>query len=154
MRVSVVIPVELRQPCTNSLAVFCEVHLLDTVVSLGYGAFRRCYVLQAVTAPGWKQFGIKVFEACCSLTQIGTTHTLTTYWPPKRNFGLELLKGVRPMRYLNMGKAEYNPYPNRSLPECCFLEAGIVSHSLPPDFNWMEPAACASIFSCINPVID
>ena len=25
---------------------------------------------------------------------------------------------------------------------CCFLEAGIVSLSLPPDFTWMGPAAC------------
>ena len=49
------------------------VHLPDTVVGLRRGAFRRCYVLGAVTAPGCKQFGIMVFEACCSLTQIGTT---------------------------------------------------------------------------------
>ena len=28
------------------------------------------------------------------------------------------------------------------LPECCFLEAGLVSLSLPPDFNWIGPAAC------------
>ena len=26
--------------------------------------------------------------------------------------------------------------------EDCFLEAGIVSISLPPDFNWVGPAAC------------
>ena len=48
------------------------------------------------------------------------------------------------LRYLNMDKAEYNPaYPNRRLPECCFLEAGIASLSLPPVFNWVGPAACA-----------
>ena len=110
------------------------VHLPDTVVSLRHGAFRRCYVLRAVTAPGCKQFGIKVFEACCSLTQIGTTHTLTTYWPPKRNFGLELLKGVRPCvtstwtrqsttlhtrtgTYLNVvfWKQELSPFPCRQI---------------------------------------
>ena len=33
--------------------------------------------------------------------------------------------------------------PNRCLPACCFLEAGIVSLSLPPNFNWVGPAACA-----------
>ena len=35
-------------------------------------------------------------------------------------------------------------YPNRSLPDCCFLEAGIVALSLPPDFNRIGSAACAS----------
>lgn len=34
-------------------------------------------------------------------------------------------------------------HSNRSLPDCCFLEAGIVSLSLPPDFDWVGPAACA-----------
>ena len=47
------------------------VHLPDTVVSLKHGAFRRCHALRAVTAPGCKQFGIKVFFwvlfGCCAL---------------------------------------------------------------------------------------
>ena len=38
---------------------------------------------------------------------------------------------------------EYDPANlNRCLPECCFLEAGIVSLHLPADFNWIGPAAC------------
>ena len=107
------------------------VHLPDTVVSLRHGAFRRCYVLRAVTGPGCKQFGVKVFEACCSLTQIGTTQHPDNLLAPQA-------------QHLNMDKAEYDPaHPNRCLPECCFLEAGIVSLSLPPDFNWVGPAACA-----------
>ena len=28
------------------------------------------------------------------------------------------------------------------MPECCFLEAGIATLSLPADFNWVGPAAC------------
>ena len=35
-------------------------------------------------------------------------------------------------------------YPNRCLPDCCFLEAGIVALFLPPDFNRIGSAACAS----------
>ena len=35
-------------------------------------------------------------------------------------------------------------YQNRSLPDCCFLEAGIVELSLPPDFTRIGVAACAS----------
>ena len=40
-------------------------------------------------------------------------------------------------------KTEYElAQPHRSLPECCFLEAGIATLSLPADFNWVGPAAC------------
>ena len=40
-------------------------------------------------------------------------------------------------------KSEYNPANlNRCLPECCFLEAGLTSLTLPPDFNWIGPAVC------------
>ena len=47
------------------------------------------------------------------------------------------------MRQLNFEKAEYDPTNlTRCLPECCFLEAGIVSLSLPPDFTWIGLAAC------------
>ena len=34
--------------------------------------------------------------------------------------------------------------PNRSLPDCCFLEVGIVALFLPPDFNRIGSAACVS----------
>ena len=49
-------------------------HLPDTVVSLLQGAFSRCQVLRVVVAPGCKYFGTKVFEECCSLTQVGAAH--------------------------------------------------------------------------------
>ena len=40
-------------------------------------------------------------------------------------------------------QTEYDPTDlYRSLPECCFLEAWLVSLSLPLDFNWIGPAAC------------
>ena len=35
-------------------------------------------------------------------------------------------------------------HPNRCLPDCCFLEAGIVALALPTDFNRIGSAACAS----------
>ena len=120
------------------------VHLPDTVVSLRHGAFRRCYVLRAVTAPGCKQFGAKVFEACCSLTQIGTTQHPDNLLAPQAQFRPRAFEKCTALLHLNMDKADYDPArPNRCLPECCFLEAGIVSLSLPPDFDWVGPAACA-----------
>ena len=97
-----------------------------------------------MTAPGCKQFGVKVFEACCSLTQIGTTQHSDNILAPQAQLRPRAFEGCTALRYLNTDKAEYNPaYPNRSLPERCFLEAGIVSLSLPPDFKWVGPAACA-----------
>ena len=72
------------------------VHLPDTVVSLRHGAFRRCHVLRAVTAPGCKQFGVKVFEACCSLTQIGTTQHPDNLLAPQAQLRPRAFEGVRP----------------------------------------------------------
>ena len=47
------------------------------------------------------------------------------------------------MRQLNFEKTECDPTNlTRCLPECCFLGAGIVSLSLPPDFTWIGLAAC------------
>ena len=49
------------------------------------------------------------------------------------------------LRHLNLGMPESSPAsPNRSLPDCCFLEAGIVELALPPDFGRIGAAACAS----------
>ena len=122
-----------------------EVHLPDTVVSLRHGAFRRCPVLRTVIAPGSTQFGIKVFEACCSLTQIGATQHPDNLLAPQAQLRPRAFEGCTALRHLTMDKAECDPaHPNRCLPECCFLEARIVSLSLSPDFNWVGPAACAS----------
>ena len=121
------------------------VHLPDTVVSLRHGAFYKCQVLRAVTAPGCKHFGTKVFAACCSLTQIGTTQHPDNLLAPPAQLRSRAFEGCKALRHLSLDKAEGDPaHLNRCLPECCFLEAGIVSISLPPDCNWVGPAACAS----------
>ena len=119
------------------------VHLPSTVVCLQHGAFRRCYLLRAVLAPGCRQFGIKVFEACCSLTQIGATSHTTNQLAPQAQLRPRAFEKCAALRHLSLERTEHNPTnPERSLPECCFLEAGIVSLSLPPDFTWVGPAAC------------
>ena len=123
------------------------VHLPDTVVCLRHGVFRRCYLLRAVMAPGCRQFGIKAFEACCSLmslTQLGATQRPGNQLAPQAQFRPRAFEKCTALRHLNMEKTECDPAnSNRCLPPCCFLEAGIVSLSLPPDFNWVGPAACA-----------
>ena len=46
---------------------------------------------------------------------------------------------------INFGTPEPDAaHPNRCLPDCCFLEAGIVALALPTDFNRTGSAACAS----------
>ena len=95
------------------------VHLPDTVVSLRHGAFCRCYVLRAVIAPGCKQFGIKVFAACCSSTQIGTTQHPDNLLAPQAQLRPRAFEGCMALRSLNMDKAERNPtYPNTCFPKC------------------------------------
>ena len=121
------------------------VHLPETVVSLLHGAFSRCQVLRVVTAPGCKHFGTKVFEECCSLTQTGTTQYPGNILAPQAQLRPRAFQGCTALRHLNLGTSECGPaYPNRCLPDCCFLEAGIVALSLPPDFNRIGLAACAS----------
>ena len=120
------------------------VRLPDTVVSLRHGAFRRCYVLREVTAPGCKYFGIKVFEGCCSLSQIGMTQYPDNPLAPQAQLRPGAFERCTALRHLSMDKADYDlAHPTRSLPERCFLEAGIVTLSLPSDFNWVGLAACA-----------
>ena len=114
------------------------VHLPDTVVSLLHGAFSRCRVLRVVTAPGCQHFGTKVFEECCSLTQIGVTQCPAQLRP-------RVFQGCTALQHLDLGKSGRGPtHLNRSLPDCCFLEAGIVALFLPSDFNRIGTAACVS----------
>ena len=107
------------------------VQLPNTLVCPQNGAFRRSYALPTVLAPGCKQFGIKVFEECCSLTQIGASDA-TNQLAPQAQFRPRAFEKCAALRQLNFEKAEYDP---TNLTRCCFLEAGIVSLSLPPDFT-------------------
>ena len=120
------------------------VHLPDTVVCLRRGVFCKCGLLREVVAPGCRHFGVKAFEACCSLTQLGATHHPGNQLAPQAQFRPRAFQKCTALCHLNMEQTEYDSAnPNRYLPACCFLEAGIVSLSLPPDFNWVGPAACA-----------
>ena len=119
------------------------VHLPSTVVCLQHGVFRRCYSLRTVLAPGCKQFGIAVFEARCSLMQLRATNHTTNQLAPQAQLQPRAFEKCTALRHLILDLTEYDPTnPNRCLPECCFLEARIVSLSLPLDFTWVGPAAC------------
>ena len=116
-----------------------------TVVSLLHGAFSRCQVLRILTAPGCTHFGTKAFEECCSLTQIGMTQCPDNRLAPHAQLRPRVFQGCTALSHLNLGMPQGGPaHPTRCLPDCCFLEAGIVALSLPPDFNRIGPAACAS----------
>ena len=56
-----------------------------------------------------------------------------------------VFQGCTALQRLDLGKEGSGPtYLNRSLPDCCFLEAGIVALHLPSDFNRIGTAACVS----------
>ena len=119
------------------------VHLSSTVICLQTRVFRRCYALRTVLAPGCKQFGIQAFEECCSLMQIGANGDTTNQLAPQAQLMPRAFEKCTALRHLNFEQTEYDPTnPRRCLPECCLLEAGIVSLSLPPDFTWIGPVAC------------
>ena len=78
------------------------VHLPDTVVSLLHGAFSRCRVLRAVTAPGCQHFGTKVFEECCSLTQIGVTQCPGNFLAPQAQLRPRVFQGCTALQHLDL----------------------------------------------------
>ena len=119
------------------------VHLDSTVISLQTRTFSRCYALRTVLAPGCKQFGAHAFEECCSLIQIGTHNDATNELAPQAELMPRAFEKCTSLRHLELEKSAYNPARlTRVLPECCFLEAGLTSLTLPPDFTWIGPAAC------------
>ena len=87
----------------------------------------------------------KVFEECCSLTQIGVTQCPCNTLAPQAQLRPRVFQGCTALRHLDLGKSGCGlTHPNRSLPDCCFLEAGIVALFLPSDFNRIGTAACVS----------
>ena len=111
--------------------------------SLQTRAFSRCYALRTVLAPGCKQFGAHAFEECCSLIQIGTHNDATNQLAPQAELMPRAFEKCTALRHLDLEKSAYNPARlTRVLPECCFLEAGLTTLTLPPDFTWIGPAAC------------
>ena len=119
------------------------VHLDSTVISLQTRVFCRCYALRKVLAPGCKQFGVQVFEECCSLIQIGIRNDATNQLAPQAELMPRAFEKCTALRQLDLEKSEYTPASlTRCLPECCFLEAGLTSLTLPPDCTWIGSAAC------------
>ena len=119
------------------------VQLPSTVLCLQDGVFRISYALRTVLAPGCKCFGMCVFQECCSLVQIGAQGDAADQLAPQAQFRPRAFEKCSALRQISFEKAEYDPANlTRCLPECCFLEAGIVSLHLPADFNWIGPAAC------------
>ena len=126
--------------CCRQLQI---VHLPDTVVSLLHGAFSRCQVLRVVVAPGCKYFGTKVFEECCSLTQVGAAHCPSNKLAPQAQLRPRAFQACTALRSINLGMSESaTTYPNRCLPDCCFQESGIVELALPTSFNRIGSAVC------------
>ena len=90
-----------------------------------------------------QQFGIQVFEDCCSLMQVGTSEDTANQLAPQAELMPRAFEKCTALRHLDLGQSEHNTTDRtRCLPECYFLDAGITSLSLPPNFNWIESAAC------------
>ena len=127
-------------------------HLASTVISLQTRVFCRCYALRKVLAPGCKQFGSQVFEECCSLMQIRISNDAANQLAPQAELMPRAFEKCTALRQLDLEKSEYNPTNlKRCLPECCFLEAGLTSLTLPPDFTWIGPVACER---CLQLLVD
>ena len=90
---------------------------------IGEAAWRSCLRLQVVQLPntvvclqsyalwprGCKQFGIKVFEECCSLAQIGATSDATNQLAPQAQFRPRAFEKCTALRQLNFEKLSMTP---------------------------------------------
>ena len=75
--------------------------------------------------------------------QVGTSEDTANQLAPQAELMPRAFEKCTALRHLDLGQSEHNTTGRtRCLPECCFLDAGITSLSLPPNFNWMGPAAC------------
>ena len=120
------------------------VKLPSTVICLQDGVFRRSYALRVVLAPGCKQFGRSVFEECCSLTQVGAAEDTINQLAPQAQVSPHAFERCSALRQVNFERTEWDPANlTRCIPQGCFLgSAGIAQLDLPPDFNFVGPAAC------------
>ena len=119
------------------------VHLANTVISLQTRAFQRCYALHTIFVPGRKQFGKQVFFDCCSLIQVGASEDMPNQLAPNAELMPQAFQKCLALQHIDLTKKEYDPNRlTRCLPEQCFLESGLTSLTLPPDFTWIGPAAC------------
>ena len=110
------------------------VHLDDTVHSLQTRVFGRCYALRRVLAPGCREFGAQVFEECVALLQVGMNNDTVNQLAPQAELGPRAFYKCTALRHINLELSVHGPTKLlRSLPECCFLEAGLAELNLPPD---------------------
>ena len=119
------------------------VHLDDTVHSLQMRVFSRCYALRRVLAPGCREFGAQVFEECVALLQVGMNNDSVNQLAPQAELGPRAFYKCTALRHISLELSEHGPTKLlRSLPERCFLEAGLAELNLPPEFSRMGSAAC------------
>ena len=91
----------------------------------------------------WTYPSMVSVSLCCSLTQIGVTQCPDNKLALQAQLRPRVFQGCTALQHLNLGKkGQDSTNPNRSLPDCCFLEAGIVALYLPSDFNRIGTAAC------------
>ena len=91
-----------------------------------------CMVLSAAC----QYFAPKVFEECCSPTQIGVTQCPDNSLALQAQLRLRVFQGCTALQHLDLGKkGQGSTNLNLSLPDCCFLEAGIVALYLPLDLK-------------------
>ena len=110
------------QHCSRLLIV----HPPNSLVCVKDGAFRRCYVLHTVTAPGCRDFGCWAFEECHALARIGDPDTSSNQLAPQARLHTRAFEKCRSLRSISLEKTEYNSQnPSRVIPEGCFFEAGL-----------------------------
>ena len=116
-------------------------HLPGSLLCLQEGAFRCCYVLHTVTAPGCIDFGCWAFEECHALAWVGDPDQRSNQLAPQARLNVRAFEQCRTLRTIGLERTKYNPRdPHRVIPEAASW-TGLEKIDLPADFSWIEPAA-------------
>ena len=78
-----------------------------------------------------------------SLSQIGAAEDTTNQLGPQAQVAPHAFERCSALRHVSFEITEVDPANlTRCIPEGCFLGSGIAQLDLPPDFNFVGPAAC------------
>ena len=102
-------------------------------------------VRHVLVEPGLRIAGEAAWRSCRQLQVVQLPATAVRLHGAFRYCRALRVVVVPGCQHLNLGKkGQGSTNLNRSLPDCCFLEAGIVALHLPSDFNRIGTAACVS----------
>ena len=125
------------------------VKLPTTVVGISDNVFRKCKLLNSVSAPGCRQFGYKAFAECCSLQWVYAAEGVANRFSDDTQFGQYLFQGCInlaefTLRELHSSGGNLPQTAASDLALGCLSSTGITMLTLTQGFAVIGAHACDS----------